>query len=691
MNSGSTIRLLVVSEQPEDAEHVASQMRTAGYSVKPTRVEDGHALGEAVGKLEFDVALHVLATEDVELNDTIAALRERNLYVPVIAYGEGDLTTGRALAAGAGDRVVQDSEHLRYAIIREFERTSTRRRAHHLEAAYRESEERARALMQSSRDAIAYIHDGMHVLANDAYLARFGYEAFEDLEGTPIVDMVSSDDREKLKGFLRDYSRSEEAVGTLDLQLQQAGGKSFQAEMEFSRASIDGEACSQIIIREQTNTAELERQLTLLSQRDSVTGLYNRQYFVTTLQEALTAAGDDQAKWTLAQITIDGFDQIKEQVGVIGSDQVIADVARILGEATAENDVLARLDGATYGLLTPGAEPEAIETLAGHIRQRVRDHICNVDKASLNVTACLGLARIDGSVSDPNAIMARSERALADARRNGPDAHHLYQPKAGELSQKEIDQQWTERIRDMLQGNQFSLLYQPIVSLAGDSTARYEVLLRTLDEHGQPTDDPEFRAAAERTGMAKGVDRWTVFNALKALLEELRRSPDTVFFVPLSASAFDDAGLFRWIHERIKSVKLPQGRLVFQIDGPAAATRIKQAAAFSAAAHKIGCEVSLSGFGHGSDPFHLTQHIAVDYLRISEDFTRDLASNEQNQESVRKIAVEARSHGKQSICPGVEDASTLTVLWTLGTDMIEGSFLQEATHERSYDFASMAM
>lgn len=691
MNSGSTIRLLVVSQQPEDAEHVVSQMRAAGYAVKPTRVDDDDSLRQALAKHAIDVALHVLTTEDTRLEDTVAILQEHGLSVPIIAYGEGEPAAGHALAAGAADRVGDDNEHLRHAIVREFERVTTRRRAHHLEAIYRESEERARALMESSRDAIAYVHDGMHVLANDAYLARFGYEGFEELEGTPIVDMVAGDDREKLKGFLREYSRSEEAVGTLELQLQQASGKTFSAEIEFSRASIEGEACSQIIIRDQANAEELERQLNLLSQRDGVTGLYNRQYFVGALQEALAAAAEGKAAWSLMQVAIDGFDQIKDQVGVFGSDQVIADVAKILTEAAGENDVLARFDGAAYGLLTPAADSEALETIAVRIRGKVREHICNVDTASLHVTASVGIARIDGSVSDPNAIMARSERALTEARRNGPDGHHVYQPQAGELSQKEIDQQWVERIREMLKGDELALLYQPIVSLAGDSTARYEVLLRTLDDQSRPIDDPEFRAAAERTGMAKGVDRWTVLNALKALLQELRHSPDTFFFVPLSGHAFDDAGLFRWIHERIKAVKLPPGRLIFQIDGPAAATRIKQAAAFSTAVNKIGCGVSLSEFGHGADPFHLTQHITADYLRISEDFTRDLATNEQNQEAVRQLAAEARSHGKQSICPGVEDASTLTVLWTLGTDLIEGGFLQEATHERSYDFASMAM
>ena len=81
---------------------------------------------------------------------------------------------------------------MRHVIVRELDRVRVRRQAHWLSTAYRESEQRARALMESSRDAIAYIHDGMHVLANDAYLTLFGYNAFEEVEGMPMIDMVQA-------------------------------------------------------------------------------------------------------------------------------------------------------------------------------------------------------------------------------------------------------------------------------------------------------------------------------------------------------------------------------------------------------------------------------------------------------------------------------------------------------------------
>ncbi len=692
MNTQSTIRLLVVSDGPEHAERVASLMRGAGYAVKPTQVDDAEDLPQAVGKTMFDLALHVLDQDEVRVSDTVDALQQAHAFVPVVIYGEGDPPAGQALRLGAADRVQgDDEEHLRRALLREFERVQTHRRATYLADAYQESEKRARALMESSRDAIAYIHDGMHVLANDAYLSRFGYETFEQIEGMPMVDMVTSDDQNKLKSFLREYSASEEAVGTLDLRLEQADGQTFQAEVEFSRASIEGEACSQIIIRDQADTEELEKQLNLLSQRDSVTGLYNRQHFTRTLQEQLKAAEQKSEYAAVLQLELDEFDKVKENVGVIGADQVIADIGSVLQSTVAGDDVVARLDGATYAIITPTSDKDELDALAQRLRSAIKDHICDVDGSSVSCTATVGIAQIDGSTTDPNDILARAERALAEARKQGGDAHRVYQPRKGELSQKQIDQQWIERIKEILKNDEITLYYQPIVSLADDSTPRYEVQARVPDENGEPCEDPELMAAAERTGMSKGLDRWIVLNALKALVEQQKQDRNTMFFVPISANAFEDPQLFQWIKERVGSLNLAKNRLVFQVEANATATRIKHAAAFATAAHSIGCRVALAQFGHGTDPFQVTRHVDADYLRVSQDFIHNINSNQQNKEAVENIVSQAHELNKVAICPGVADAGTLTVLWGLGTDLIEGEFLQEASTECNYDFSAMAI
>lgn len=688
----SNIRALVIGDEPEDAEHAISVMRGAGYTVEASRVDETKQLRETIAENSFDIALHSLGAMDVKLADTIEALREHELFVPVLVIGDGDLTAGKALASGAADRIpAGDDEHLRHAMLREFQRVLARRRVHFLQEAYAESEQRARALMQSSRDAIAYIHDGMHVLANDAYLARFGYGSFEELEHMPIMDMVTGGDQKALKKLLRASATSNEAIGKLKLELQQADGSIFKAEVEFSRASIEGEACSQIIIRDHGNAEELEKQINRLSQRDNVTGLFNRQYFLQALTDTTARAERGETRAASFQVVLDDFSNVRSQVGVIGSDQIIADVAGVLQETCSENDLLARLDGATFSIISRTADHDELDRLAARIRELIKNHICEIEGHSINVTASIGIARIDGSTDDPNEILNRAERAWHQATEKGADNHVIYQPKAGEMSQKEIDRQWIEKIKEILKNDRLKLYYQPIVSLQEDESERYEVIVRMINDEGAITDIGDMMTAAERTGMSRGIDQWVLLNSLKTLVEQLKSRNNTAFFIPVSAQALEDPGLFRWMQERLKKLQLPQKSVVLQLDTSSTTTRIKQAAAFTKVAHKMGCAISLGRFGHGTDPFQVTRHIPVDFLRIHEEFTHDLAGNQKNQEAIKQIADQAREQNIPSICPGVNDAGALTVLWSLGTDMIQGDFLQEPAAEREYDFTSMSM
>lgn len=693
MKESSNIRALIVGDEPEDAERVISVMRSAGYTVEPVRVDETEPMQEALEKNELDLALHSLTAMDVKLADTVKAAGTRNPPIPVIATGDGELTPGEAMASGAADRIIPgDDDHLRHALIREFRRIQVQREADLLRGIYQESENRARALMETSRDAIAYIHDGMHVLANDAYLQFFGYGSFEEIEGMPIMDMVTGGDKESLKNVMRASAMSDDAVGTLELEMQQANGSKTRAAVEFSRASIEGEACSQIIIRDKGgDTRELEKQLNMLSQRDSVTGLYNRQHFLKELTDLVTRAEKGEASGSCFQIVLDDFTNVRSQVGVMGADQVIADIGSVLEKTFGKKDLLARLEGPAFAVLSETGDRDKLEKSAEKARNAIRDHICELEKRSINVTATIGIALIDGNTGDPNDIINRTERAWAEAVEKGTNSQQIYQPKPGEMSQKEIDGQWIESIRDILKNERIQLLYQPIVSLEDSEAARYEIVLRATDAEGAEVDVREMLEAAARTGMSRGIDRLVLLTSLKALLEQLKENKNSSFFVPLSSNAIEDPAQFRWLQERLKKLRLPPSSLVFLIDTSAAATRIKQASAFASAVKKIGCGIALDGFGRGNDPFQITGHIAADFLKIHDEFTHDLATNEQNQEAVKKITTDAGKAGIRSICPGIDDASVLSVLWGLGVDMLQGAFLQEPSSERDYDFSSMSM
>ena len=104
----------------------------------------------------------------------------------------------------------------------------------------------------------------------------------------------------------------------------------------------------------------------------------------------------------------------------------------------------------------------------------------------------------------------------------------------------------------------------------------------------------------------------------------------------------------------------------------------------------IGCGFVLDDFGAGANPFQLLEHIDVDYIRMERSFMDDLIDNPKNQDTIKKITARATELGKFTIAQHVPDASSLSILWGMGVNFIQGYFLQEPLPEMEYDFTEMS-
>ncbi len=116
--------------------------------------------------------------------DAAALIKRQSRDVPLILLKPGidiDMRTS-ALRCGMADALPQDAEALLTLIVdRELVNLEARRQRRIAEQNLREAEKRCQLLLDSSVDAIAYVHDGMHIYANRAYSELFGYEDADDL------------------------------------------------------------------------------------------------------------------------------------------------------------------------------------------------------------------------------------------------------------------------------------------------------------------------------------------------------------------------------------------------------------------------------------------------------------------------------------------------------------------------------
>ena len=197
MKKDFVIRILFIEHSVEEAEQIISLLRNTGIAVRPARATAAEQVQAALAELEPDLVLFDPANGAVTLPEVVRMLDARgNDYSLLGLVGTLDNhQIAELFEQGAQGIATRGMPSQLLAVLRrEFEALQNRRMLRRLEATQRELERRCDALLDSSRDAIAYVHEGVHVRANQAYLETFGYESFDDLLGMPILDMIDAVD-----------------------------------------------------------------------------------------------------------------------------------------------------------------------------------------------------------------------------------------------------------------------------------------------------------------------------------------------------------------------------------------------------------------------------------------------------------------------------------------------------------------
>src|SRR5690606_17162851 len=258
-----------------------------------------------------------------------------------------------------------------------------RRGLRRLEAQLRETERRCDALIASSRDPVAYIHEGMHIRANDAYLEMFGFESFEDVESMSLLDLVAAQHIDGFKQLLKSLSRGEPPPAEYLMEARHLDGTTFPAKMEFATASYEGEPCIQVVFRRREELdPELAREVEELRQRDQVTGLLNRPTFMRLLEDVVARVGRDGGQYGFRRLYPDPYARLLPDRGLVAAVAVAVALAdrgrRVLGPGVP----VARFGEHRFAVLVQGNHA-IIRGVVEAGRDAVATHVFSVGAGSV--------------------------------------------------------------------------------------------------------------------------------------------------------------------------------------------------------------------------------------------------------------------------------------------------------------------
>lgn len=693
LTESETLRLLIFVASDNEAESIVSLLRNSGSSTRAHLVTGLEDFEAQLQQQSWDLLLSEQEVKGVSFRDLMQQVRRLNKDLPILLISDevDPMVMESALKRGASTIVPRDETNLLVlAIHREMRHLKNRRDARALEVRLRDAEKRCQSLLESSRDAVAYIHDGMHIFANSAYLKLFGYESTEELEGMPIMDMVDPGSQGDFKHFLKRYIAHKEQSDELNTLGINGEGQVFQMRMSFSSATYSEERCTQVTIRSSEKNTALEAKIREMSNIDVMTGLFNKPFFLSLLEKCVDNAVLSGSSGAVLYINIDGFGKVKNEIGISLADKVLVELATVLRQAIPENANASRISEDIFACILMGVDAnEAVET-GKTLCKTIEDALLDIGDRTITVTSSIGVSLITDSSARPEDVLQQAHCAADDVRSqeghkegNGVALYVAEDPTEKEPENLSLEEQLT----DALKNDGLRLLFQPLISLQGEESGHYEVLLRLKMSDGNELSAGEFlNQPVIKDDIKRKIDRWVILNAVKKLASHVKGGEKTRIFVNVSAPSLNDDSLPGWISVALRASRLPAGSIILQFNEDDATRMLKQAQQFAGQLQEKGVPIAISRFGCALAPFKNLKHIPADYVKIDASYTRDMNSNPETQDQLKKILNQLHEEDRKTIVPQVESAASLASLWQLGVHFIQGYYVQAPQDGLNYKF-----
>ncbi|MBO8084992.1 MAG: EAL domain-containing protein [Marichromatium sp.] len=678
------VTLLILTAESSEAERLVATLREAGIAARGMVSAQVERLGELLARTPCDLVLCCAHDRDIDLEAALAAHRRLDSDTPliVITGPESDATESlRARRGGARDLVRRDDpEHLQLVAKRELADLYQRREARALATRLRQCERRAREFIEGSLDAIAFVQEGLHLHANAAYLSLFGYADADALAGATFLDLIPAEQRPRVREFLRAVEYSDREDGAeLDTQCQGADRRPFAARLRAASSEIDEEPCLRILVRPAAGAAAP----LIESDNDSAEAMPGRAQMIAAIAARLDAEHRPRHPFALFFIQIKGRAELLRDLGLTTALTLIEGLREPLQGILADHagGMLAQVSDDGFMLLIDGLDTTTVEQITARIEHEARlQRGRNGEREDEAADCVVAHVLVELRAREPSDIVNLAHQRCLRLLAGGPGQGGMGKPTSlasrTKQSAEEGDEQIAERIEYALEHDQFRLVYQPIISLMGDNQEHYSVLVRLFDEDEDMLEAKDFIGPAIRRGLIERIDKWAIRAAIQSLSEQRRAGHNISFFINLSEDTFRDPSIVLWICDCMREFDVRGNWLTFQFQEALVAANLAGLSKLVEALRKIKCRVAINRFGMAERPEMLLQGLALDFVLLMPDFSQRLADDQQKQKRVMELANLAREFNIKSVVTGVEDARTLTVLWTAGVDYVQGNFLQ---------------
>ena len=400
------------------------------------------------------------------------------------------------------------------------------------------------------------------------------------------------------------------------------------------------------------------------------TGLATRGWLLQQVDEALAAG----AVGGLFFVEIASALGLRERYGYAAFEKLMNLAGNRLARLGAPAPV-ARLNDNSFLLLASGRDESILEQFANLLRTGLSAESFGVrDDEHVQLRSAVGYTALSAGFSDAGSALEATERSALQARLRSSGVAAYVPPS---------DTEAQERLA-LLEG-QLELAYQPIVAVAGNEQAQYQVLLRLRQPDGTLLSAAQVVPAAEASGRIADLDQQVMEHALDMIAQRSEAGSPLRLFVSQSPRTLAREAFADWLLQTIASRRIDASLVVIDLRLGDALIHSVTLGEFCRRLMAAGVQFCLSQFEPGTEADALLNQLPLGYVRMAGRYAGAHADAELRDQLRGSIDL-AHRLGLQVIGQQIEDPQAAAAMWMGGVDFIQGNLVQAVGSELGFDF-----
>ncbi len=423
------------------------------------------------------------------------------------------------------------------------------------------------------------------------------------------------------------------------------------------------------VMRDISHIKRSQEQLEYLANYDALTGLGNRNLFMSQLKVGLDRAARHHRRLALIFIDLDNFKTINDTLGHDTGDQLLAEVARRLKASVRQEDVVCRLGGDEFTVYVEDfADPEALVSTAQRLVQSISEPY-QLGQHRLEITASVGISIYPNDGTTITELIKNADTAMYKVKEHGRNGFQFFRE---DMNARAFERMvFVSGLRRALERGEFRLVYQPLVALEAGTPRGAECLLRWKHPDLGEVSPGSFVPVAEETGLILPIGEW-VFTRLAEEIQLLDDALGGRVAVNLSARQLREAKLIECLLQALQTAGVDPRRL--GVDVPEAAL-LDESERTGEALRRLkasGMAVTIDDFGTGYSSLSHLKRFPIDCVKIDRSLVRDIGTDPDDAAIVAAIITMSRSLGLDVVAEAVETREQVDFLRSHGCIAAQG-------------------